>query len=150
MKRSCCLLTLLFLVCYCFGAAGRAEATSRVIIDADTANEIDDLYAIVLAIVAPEFKVEGVTSAHFTRSTESNDTVRRSQEINEQLLGAMGLRDSIPHPIGANRSMPDATTAVDSPAARLIIETGLCRRPGRQTDGLCPGGLHEPGVSPGA
>jgi purine nucleosidase len=111
-----------FLLCCVVGTAGRAETPSRVIVDADTANEIDDLYAIVRAIAAPEFRVEGVTSAHFTRSTEANDTVHRSQKINEQILDAMGLRGSIPHPIGADRSMPDPTTAVDSPAARLIIE----------------------------
>lgn len=116
------LLTLPFLLCYGFGTSGRADAPIRVIVDADTANEIDDLYAIVRAIVAPEFHVEGLTSAHFTRSTESNETVHRSQAINEQLLDAMGLQNSIPHPVGADRSMPDASTAVDSPAARFIIE----------------------------
>ncbi len=122
MKKRYLLLTLPFLVCCCFGTPGRADTPLRVIVDADTANEIDDLYAIVRALVAPEFQIEGLTSAHFTRSTKSNETVRRSQEMNEQLLDAMGLRNSIPHPIGADRSMPNTTTAVDSPAARLIIK----------------------------
>ena len=116
------LLTVPFLVCCGFGTSARADAPIRVIVDADTANEIDDLYAIVRAIVAPEFRVEGLTSAHFTRSTESNESVHRSQEINQQLLDAMGLQNSIPHPVGADRSMPDASTAVDSPAARFIIQ----------------------------
>lgn len=99
-----------------------AKETVRVIVDADTANEIDDLYAIVRAIIAPEFKVEGITSAHFTRSTQSNDTVHQSQRFNEQILDAMNLREKIPHPVGADRSMASATMPVDSPAARLIIE----------------------------
>jgi inosine-uridine nucleoside N-ribohydrolase len=98
------------------------DAAVRVIVDADTANEIDDLYAIVRALVAPEFRVEGLTSAHFTRSTESNDTVHHSQRFNEQILDAMHLRDSIPHPVGADRSMPAPNVPVDSPAARWIIE----------------------------
>jgi inosine-uridine nucleoside N-ribohydrolase len=98
------------------------DAAVRVIVDADTANEIDDLYAIVRALVAPEFRVEGLTSAHFTRSTESNDTVHHSQRFNEQILDAMHLRDSIPHPVGAERSMPAPNVPVDSPAARWIIE----------------------------
>lgn len=34
----------------------------------------------------------------------------------------MGLREAIPHPVGADRSMPDPATPVDSPAARHIIE----------------------------
>ncbi|MEX2111762.1 MAG: nucleoside hydrolase, partial [Pirellulales bacterium] len=99
-----------------------ADGRVRVIVDADTANEIDDLYAIVRALVAPEFRVEGLTSAHYTRSTKPNETVHRSQAINEQILEAMGLRDSIAHPVGADRSMADPTTPVDSPAARLIID----------------------------
>ncbi len=115
-------MALPFLICCGLGTTSRAEAPRRVIVDADTANEIDDLYAIVRALVAPEFHVEGLTSAHYTRSTESNDTVHRSQELNEQLLEAMGLESSIPHPVGGDRSMPNTTTAVDSPAARLIIE----------------------------
>ncbi|MEW4568347.1 nucleoside hydrolase [Tautonia sp. JC769] len=102
----------------------------RVIIDADTANEIDDLYAIVRALVAPEFEVEGLTSAHWSRSTEPNDTVHQSQAINEQILGRMGLLDSVPHPVGADRSMPDSETPVDSPAARLIIARAHAGGPG--------------------
>lgn len=112
----CCLLVL---SCNRCGVAGEPM---RVIVDADTANEIDDLYAIVRASVAPEFQVEGVTSAHFTRSTESNDTVYKSQELNEQLLTAMNLHETIPHPVGGDRSMSAADMPVDSPAARLIIE----------------------------
>ncbi len=113
-----------------WGASSHAGDAVRVIVDADTANEIDDLYAIVRALVAPEFRVEGVTSAHFTRSTKPNDTVHRSQEINEQILDAMGRLDSVPHPVGADRSMSDPTAAVDSPAARLIIERAHAGSPG--------------------
>lgn len=113
----CFVLTIGLCGAPCIGA----ERT-RIIVDADTANEIDDLYAIVRALIAPEFQVEGVTSAHFTRSTSSNDTVHQSQLLNEQLLDAMKLRESIPHPVGADRSMAAPNMPVDSPAARLIIE----------------------------
>ena len=38
----------------------------RVIIDTDAANEIDDLYALALALVMPErFEIEGIVAAHF-------------------------------------------------------------------------------------
>lgn len=93
----------------------------RVVIDADTANEIDDLYAIVRALVAPEFRVEGLSSAHWRRSIEPNDTVHQSQALNEKILEALGRRDEIPHPVGADRAMPGPGTPVDSPAARHII-----------------------------
>lgn len=99
-----------------------AQRPLRVVVDADTANEIDDLYAIVRVLIAPEFQVEGITSAHFTRSTVSNDTVHQSQKLNEQILDAMRLRDKVAHPLGGDRSMSDPRTPVDSPAARFIIQ----------------------------
>ncbi len=102
--------------------AAVADEPRRAIVDADTANEIDDLYAIVRALIAPELKIEGITSAHFTRSTQPNDTVLKSQTLNEAILDRMELRDKIPHPVGADRSMSDSATPIDSPAARLIIE----------------------------
>jgi len=122
VKKSRLVLGIVVLAFHILGAASYAGHPVRVIVDADTANEIDDLYAIVRALVAPEFRVEGLTSAHYTRSTKPNDTVHRSQAINEQILDAMALRESIPHPVGADRSMADPSTPVDSPAARLIIE----------------------------
>lgn len=97
--------------------AAPGEPHIRIIVDADTANEIDDLFAIVRALIAPEFRVEGLTPAHWTRK----DSVKKSQYLNECILDKMGLRDAIPHPRGAERAMPDKRTAVDSPAARHII-----------------------------
>jgi len=122
MNRNRFFLSMLILAFNAMGSSSYADSPVRVIVDADTANEIDDLYAIVRALVAPEFQVVGLTSAHYTRSTKPNDTVHQSQAINEQILDAMHVRDSIPHPVGADRSMATPTTPVDSPAARLIIE----------------------------
>jgi purine nucleosidase len=100
--------------------ATAGNAATRVIIDADTANEIDDLYAIVRALVAPEWTVEGLGSTHW-RSADSDGGLEQSQRLNERILDLMGLRNRIPHPRGAGRPMPDARTPVDSPAARHII-----------------------------
>ncbi|QDU82890.1 ribonucleoside hydrolase RihC [Polystyrenella longa] len=113
---------LAVVILWSISCSGYAAEQTRVIVDADTANEIDDLYAIVRALVAPEFKVEGITSAHYTRSTQPNETVQNSQKLNEEILAAMGLSDTLPHPIGGDRSMSSPTDPVDSPAARLIIE----------------------------
>jgi inosine-uridine nucleoside N-ribohydrolase len=102
----------------------------RVIIDADTANEVDDPFAIVRALVAPEFAVEGLTSAHWSGSIPGDESVRRSQALNERILDLMGLRESVPHPIGAGRAMADVASPIDSPAARHIIARARGGGPG--------------------
>jgi purine nucleosidase len=102
------------------GFAVEPAGKMRVIIDADTANEIDDLFAIARALVAPEFELEGLTSSLW-RHTGSPNSVELSQRLNEKLLDLAGLRDAIPHPQGAAEPMKDKQTPQDSPAARHII-----------------------------
>jgi inosine-uridine nucleoside N-ribohydrolase len=107
-------------------SGGIREATvapegTRVVVDADTANEIDDLYAIVRALLEPGFRVEGLTSAQWHgRGQGPKDSLDRSQKLNEELLQRLGL-ESIPHPRGAAEPMADRRTPRDSPAARHII-----------------------------
>jgi inosine-uridine nucleoside N-ribohydrolase len=93
-----------------------------LLLDCDTANEIDDLYAIVRAFVEPRFEMVGLTSAHYrTQKNAPPNTVQPSQDLNEKLLRLMD-RLEVPHPIGANDAMKDSETPQDSPAARFIVE----------------------------
>ncbi|WP_299779682.1 nucleoside hydrolase [uncultured Formosa sp.] len=93
-----------------------------VIIDADTANEVDDLFAIVRAVGEPKFNVLGITSAQFHTSPYASDsTVVESQRINERLMALMGSTD-IPLPLGSNNALTAPNTPQDSEAARFIIE----------------------------
>ena len=63
----------------------------RVIIDADTANEIDDLYAIAWALLEPRLNVIGLTSAQWhTNPRTPNDSVGESQRLNEEILELIG------------------------------------------------------------
>ena len=107
--------------CFSGGFASEDPMPTRLIIDADTANEIDDFYAIVRALLAPELRVEGLCSATFDRNPPLNN-IRASQQFNEEILSHLGLSESIPAPMGAARRMPDKSTPVDSPAARHIIQ----------------------------
>ena len=52
----------------------------RVVIDSDAKNEIDDQWAIALAILSPErFQIEGFVGANFANSfSEGPDSVERS------------------------------------------------------------------------
>ncbi len=85
-----------------------------IIVDADTGNEMDDLYAIVQAILDEKLNVKAVISAHFNNTqlltdslwhiypTKNINTVQISQDENEKLLKSLE-RTEIPHPIGCDR-----------------------------------------------
>ncbi len=96
-----------------------------LLIDADTANEIDDLYAIARCLVEPGLNIVGLTAAQWHHRLSPPDTVARSQALNEQLLAAANRTD-IPALPGAEMIMGKpwgGSEPSDSPAAQFIIET---------------------------
>lgn len=73
-----------------------APAQTRVWLDADTANEIDDLYALTRALTAPGLEIAGLSSAQWKASPiAEGNTLEASQLLNEALLGLLG-KTSIP------------------------------------------------------
>ena len=96
-----------------------------LIIDADTANEVDDLYAIAIALLAPGLDIRGVTSAQWhTQKNVPNDSVGASQKLNEDILALMNKQD-LPHPMGSNFPMVSPHRPQPSPAAEFIIEQAM-------------------------
>ncbi|MEL7529773.1 MAG: nucleoside hydrolase [Bacteroidota bacterium] len=96
-----------------------------LIVDADTANEVDDLFAIAIALLAPSLKIVGVTSAQWhTQKFAPNDSVGLSQQLNEDILKLME-RMSVPHPEGANHPMVNTLRPQPSEAADFIIEQAM-------------------------
>lgn len=73
------------------------KTASEYIIDADTANEIDDLFAIVGALAREKTrtggpKLAGITAAHFrTSPLATRESVTESQAINQELVRLMEL-----------------------------------------------------------
>ena len=93
-----------------------------LIVDADTANEVDDLFAIVRAIKEPKFDLLGITSAQFNTSPlASENSVNESQEINEAILKLM-KREEIAVPLGSNIPLLNAKTPSNSEASEFIIK----------------------------
>lgn len=115
------------------------EPVQEFILDADTGNELDDLYAIVRAVIDEEVTVTALTSAHFNNPqlvtdslwhiypTEDINTVQISQDINKNLLETLD-RTEIPHPIGADRMVGyawgyyEGAQVPESPATDFIVE----------------------------
>lgn len=114
-------LTAFFLL---FAAACPVQAKQRVIIDADTANEVDDLFAVVRALIAPEFEVVGLNSTQWQSSHWATaNTLEDSQRLNVLLLSYL-RKTQIPHPRGARDRLYDwgQDVAQHSAAAYHIIK----------------------------
>lgn len=93
-----------------------------LIIDADTANEVDDLFALVRAIEEPKFNLLAITSAQFHTSPYASDsTVVESQQINERLMSLLNQTD-IALPLGSNDPLMANDAPQNSEAAQFIIK----------------------------
>ncbi|NLF30624.1 MAG: hypothetical protein GX591_07025 [Planctomycetes bacterium] len=71
-----------------------ADQRVRLLIDSDAANEIDDLYAIALAVATPErFAIEGFVATHFAASAFGTDgpaSTEKSYRLIGELLDVAG------------------------------------------------------------
>ncbi len=117
------LLPLLLTVCLTHTTAQPA-VSPPFILDADTANEIDDLYAIAYLFAEKGIDWRGLNSAQWFHQYSGDSTVYQSQVLNEELLTLAGRMD-LPHPVGADSivGMPwNGYEPRNSPAAQFIIE----------------------------
>lgn len=88
----------------CPALHGQSPERPRLILDADTANEIDDLFAIVRMLHQQRFNVIGLSSAQWFHYLGDPDSVAASQRDNETMLKLMGRQD-LPAPKGSNEPM---------------------------------------------
>jgi len=100
----------------------------RVIIDADAANEVDDQFAIALALGrADRFRIEGFVAAHYGDAGGAAGIARSYAEI-ERVLAKAGMSGRYPIKRGADpivyRDRPAQSEGVD-----FIIERALAATP---------------------
>jgi len=123
------LIILSILLLPLFLSSKPEETRIPIIIDADTANEVDDLYALARAILEPSFDLRGITSAQWHTSPIATDSsVRESQKLNEDIVRLMNRKD-IPLPLGANLPIESATKPAISPASTFIVEQAKKQSP---------------------
>ncbi len=101
---------------------------TRVIINSDAKNEVDDQFALVHAFLSESFELEGIISAHFGNRREGRSEQLSYEEI-FHLLDLMKLENVSRIAHGAKAAMPDENTPVDSEGARLIIEAAMKNDP---------------------
>ncbi len=103
----------------------RPSGRVNAILDTDTFNEIDDQFALSMAMLLPDvLNIQAVTAAPFLNrkvSTAEEGMEKSYQEILHvlELLGKS--RDGFVFP-GSRHFMQDPLTLVESPAARRIVE----------------------------
>jgi len=123
------LMTFLFVITLFSNCQAPVSSGIPIIIDADTANEVDDLFALVRAINAPELDIKGITSAQFhTSPLASNTTVLESQKINKDILRLMD-REEILLPIGSNYPLEKFDQPQISPASNHIVKIAKTHTP---------------------
>jgi inosine-uridine nucleoside N-ribohydrolase len=140
---------------YLFSSLLFAQPRNRVWLDADTGNEMDDLYAIARLLIDSTVDVVGLSSAHFNNvdlltektwngyPTKNINTVKISQSLNEMLLKIL-KKTNIPHPIGAHKIIGRAwggSEPVESPAARALISEAHKTPHGQLLDVISIGAL---------
>ncbi len=121
-------------------ALATAADRPRLLLDADTANEIDDHYAVLRVIYQERYELVGLTSAQWRHYMGEPDSVQASQRENEALLRLTNT--SIPAPMGSAEPMGrpwGGSQPKDSPAARFIIEQANATAPGERLTIVCIG-----------
>ena len=134
-------IVLLVPVCLLAAFPAAAESRPKLIIDADTANEIDDMYAIVRMLHQDKFDVVGLNSTQWQHRLSGPNTAAESHQINRKLLELLD-REDLPLNLGSNEpvGMPwGGDEPRDSAATRFIIDRARALPEGEQIIVMCIG-----------
>jgi len=101
----------------------------RVVIDSDAKNEIDDQWAIALAILSPErLKIEGFVGAHFDNPWGGPDSIEASAQEIETVLEKAGMAGRWPVKRGSH-PMQYQFAPSESEGVDFIIERAMAGSP---------------------
>lgn len=114
------------------------EKQVRVIISMDVANEVDDAYAIVHALLTPQFVVKGIVAAHFRDRVPQS--MEKSYDEVVRVVEKCGLLNKVILLKGASKPLADEKTPMLSEGAELIVREALSEDP-RPLYVLCGGPL---------
>jgi len=119
-----------------------AQASNPLLLDADSANEIDDLYAIAYLLKKNEVNLVGITSAQWFHLYSGDSTMWKSHKLNQELVELAGKTQALPVIPGADRIMGDpwgGYTPRQSPATDFIIAESNKLDRGQKLDVMCIG-----------
>ena len=148
-------LNVMFFTCLIAFISLTANSQQAVWLDADTGNEVDDVYAILRLLEDKSVSVAGISSAHFNNPdllvfekwnqypTSGISSLDISQQLNEDILKKLGRTD-VGCYIGADRQIGRAWGGYeprDSEAARQLAAYVKSMPEGRKLDVISLGAL---------
>jgi purine nucleosidase len=111
----------------------------RVIIDTDANAEADDQYAIVHALLTPQFQIKGLVAAHYGAKTDNNSMERSYKEI-LKLLDLMDMKTVVPVFKGGHSALVNEKTPQISEGAEFMVTEALRADP-RRLFVVCQGAI---------
>ena len=119
-------IKILFLF-LCIGLASlQAQEKKKVIIDADTGNEVDDLYAVVRGLIEPSWEVLGLNATQWQTSHWSvPKSMEESYRLNEILLGYLERNNVSSNRGGQDRLFDWGNKSQTSAASMFIVNEAL-------------------------
>ena len=136
LRFACLCIPLLILsAAACAAQSARAATREKIIIDTDIGDDVDDAFAVALALRSPELEILGIT-------TTFGDTETRAKLL-DRMLGEVG-RSDIPVAVGASTHATNVFTQrryaeaghfarASHPAAVDFIREQIRRYPGQIT-----------------
>ena len=97
----------------------------RLIINTDAKCEADDQYAIVHALLTPQFRIRGIIGAHFG----SEGSMPKSYNEVKHVLSLMDMQDDVDVYRGAERAFENESTPQLSEGSDLIVREAMADDP---------------------
>ncbi|MDO3384594.1 nucleoside hydrolase [Gilvimarinus sp. SDUM040013] len=112
-------------VCVLILSVSLSVSARTVILDADTANEVDDPYALVKAFSVPDWDIVAINAAQWQVSQWSTtNTMEQSHRINQEIAAYLELPSSIKVLRGGHRRIYDwgGDRAIYSSATHNLVQ----------------------------
>lgn len=105
------------------------QGKTDIIIDADTGNEVDDLFAVTRSLLEPSWNIFSLNAAHWQTSQWAiPNTMENSHRLNQMLVGYLGMNINTRRG-GVSRMYDWGDQAQHSAAAYEIIKKAKDRDP---------------------
>lgn len=133
---------LFYLLVLLFSIPSIAQSSRKIILDADTGNEVDDLYAITRALIEPTWNITALNATQWQPSHWAVDeTMEESHRLNQVLLSYLDRNDVPTRRGGVDRMYDWGDLAQHSAAAYEIIKQARATPEGEKITVVALGAL---------